>query len=59
MESKAWYTSKTLWVNLIAVIAIAAQGISGHEVINAELQASILAAINMILRFVTKSQVTW
>lgn len=59
MEEKKWYTSKVLWTNFIGIIAIVAQGISGHEVINIELQSSILAAINMILRFVTKQPVTW
>lgn len=59
MENKKWYASKTLWVNAVSLIAIIAQGISGHEVINPELQVSILAGINMILRFITKTQVTW
>lgn len=59
MESKKWYLSKTLWVNAISIVAIAAQGITGHEVISLELQASILAGINMILRFITKEQVIW
>lgn len=59
MENKKWYTSKTLWVNAIAIAAIIAQGVSGKEVIGVDLQATILAGINMILRLVTKSAVTW
>lgn len=59
MDNKKWYLSKTLWVNLIAIIAIAAQGITGKEVINVELQASILAGVNMVLRLITKQPVAW
>ena len=58
-ESKAWYTSKTLWVNALAIAAIIAQGVTGKEVIGLELQGTILAGINMILRLITKSPVTW
>lgn len=59
MDSKSWYTSKTLWVNAIAIVAIVVQGVTGKEVLNIELQATILAGINMVLRLVTKSAVTW
>lgn len=59
MESKSWYTSKTLWVNAIAIVAIIVQGVTGKEIISLELQGTILAGINMILRLVTKSAVTW
>ena len=54
MEPKNWYLSRTLWVNAIAVVAMIVQGITGNEIINLEVQATILAVINMILRFVTK-----
>lgn len=59
MDSKSWYTSKTLWVNAIAIVAIVVQGVTGKEILNIELQATILAGINMVLRLVTKSAVTW
>jgi uncharacterized membrane protein len=56
---KKWYISKTLWVNLIALIAMVAQGISGKEIIDLDAQAVILAGINFILRIATKQQITW
>jgi hypothetical protein len=59
MENKIWYTSKTLWVNAIAVVAMVVQGVIGKEIIGIELQATILAVINMILRLVTKQPVAW
>jgi len=32
MESKAWYLSKTLWVNAIALIAMVLQGVFNKEI---------------------------
>ena len=59
METKPWYTSKTLWVNAIALVAIIVQGITNKEVISLEYQAAILAFINFILRIITKQPVGW
>ena len=58
MESKAWYQSKTLWLNLIAALAGAVQTFTGF-VIDIEAQGAILIVLNIILRLVTKSAVTW
>jgi len=54
MELKKWYTSKTLWVNLIAVAA----GIIGGDALSPEMQVGILAVINMVLRAVTNTGIT-
>ena len=59
METKKWYTSKTLWANAIGIVAIIIQGVTGNEVISIEYQAVILGFINMILRFITKEPVSW
>ena len=59
MPTKAWYTSKTLWVNLISVFAIVLQGVNASWVINPDYQALILGAINLILRIVTSTQLDW
>lgn len=58
-EEKVWYTSKTLWVNVIAVAAIVAQGLTGKELLNPDIQVAVLGAINFALRLITKSNVTW
>jgi hypothetical protein len=55
---KKWYLSKTLWVNVVALVAIIAQGVTGKDVLAPEVQGSILAIINLILRAVTKQQLT-
>ncbi len=57
--STVWYASKTLWANAIALVAMILQGVTGNVVISLEIQGTILAVINMVLRFVTKSPITW
>lgn len=54
-----WWASKTLWVNVIALVAFIAQGVTGKLIISAEIQAGALAAINFILRLITKAPVVW
>lgn len=54
---KKWYLSKTLWINIIAIIGFAIQQFTGKEVITPELQLQILALINLILRLITKEQI--
>ena len=60
MESKKFWKSKTLWVNLVAVIAIVLNSIYGIE-LDAETQAAlatgVLAIINIILRMFTNQPI--
>ena len=56
--SKEWLTSKTLWMNVLCIIALIAQSQFGF-VIDAALQASLLAMINILLRTVTKEPIVW
>lgn len=59
-DMKKWYTSKTIWTNLIALAAslLAAFGIAD---LDAELQASMVATVmavtNIVLRLVTKEPI--
>ena len=55
--TKAWYLSKTLWVNLIALIAIVTQGVTGF-VIAPEAQVGLLVVVNLILRAITNEGLT-
>ena len=52
-----WYVSKTLWVNAIATAALAIQTAYGFQV-SPEIQAYALVVINVILRLVTKTELT-
>lgn len=58
-DSKKIWESKTFYVNLIAGVAMLAQAVMGKEVLPLSAQGSILAVVNVILRFVTKQAVTW
>jgi hypothetical protein len=55
---KKWYLSKTLWVNVIAAAAGVTQAILGKAIINPEAQVAILGIVNMILRMVTKQELS-
>ena len=60
MESKHWWASKTIWVNLLALVAIILNSLYGIE-LEAEAQAAIatgvLAVLNIVLRAITKEPV--
>ena len=61
MEAKPFYASKTLWVNLVAVIA-ALSGAFGLDLgLDPETQVTIVGAImgvvNIVLRFTTKTAI--
>jgi len=57
-NTKKFWHSKTLWINLLAVAAIVVQGFTGY-VISPENQVIILTIINTILRFTTKAKLDW
>ena len=50
--NKNWKTSRTLWVNVLALMALIAQSKYGF-VISLEEEASALIVVNMILRIFT------
>ena len=50
---KAIYKSRTVWVNVLALIAVVAQELAGEDVFNPSLQLAVLAALNAVLRFRT------
>lgn len=56
---KAWYLSKTLWANGVALIAMIVQGITGNEILPMNVQVIILSVINLALRMITKEKVAW
>ena len=56
---KPWYTSKTLWVNLLAVIGSIIIGTQVTTETWAEISVGLLALVNVILRLVTGEAVSW
>jgi len=56
--AKVWYQSKTLWVNLIALIALVSQSQYGF-IIPVEEQAALLIVINLFVRLFTGQPITF
>ena len=59
MDTKPFWMSKTLWVNLLAAIALIIQGFNGAWVFSVEMQALALAGVNAILRLISKQPIDW
>lgn len=55
---KKWYTSKTIWVNALALAALVAQTQTGF-IFSLEMQTFVLSLINVGLRTITKEEITW
>lgn len=55
---KKFWQSKTFYANLLAIAGLVAQDQLGFG-LSAEIQVSILAAINAGLRLVTKDEIVW
>jgi len=56
--SKKWYFSKTVWVQILAVIIGGIQAIQGQSWLPIETQLVILAMLNIIVRFLTNQPIT-
>ena len=59
MKTKAWWSSKTIWVNVMAGVAAIAAGFGLDLGLTAEVQSQVvvgvMAAVNIALRVVTSS----
>lgn len=62
METKPFYASKTLWINIVALVGsiLAAKGwdLGLTPEVQGSVVAGIMAVVNIVLRFTTKSAVT-
>ena len=57
---KGYWKSKTFWVNLIAIVTFLIQMFWVRDfIIPVEIQGSILAFINFVLRWITKEEIVW
>lgn len=58
MINKKWYSSKTLWFNILSLLVIIIQSAIGQQFIPIDMQATLLAIINLGLRaFATNSNI--
>ena len=57
MEKK-FYTSKTLWFNVLAIAGLIIESYTGH-VLDPKTQVIILGVVNFILRLITRTEIIW
>lgn len=55
---KPWYKSRTVWFNLAAAVVVAVQVWFGTLPVSPEIQAVVVAAANLVLRFLTTKPVS-
>jgi len=55
--NKKWWMSKTVWTNVILLVATIVVG--KENPLEPQVLAGILIVVNMILRAITKSNITW
>lgn len=58
VTGKKFWQSKTFYVNLLAIAGLVVQDQFGFA-LSAETQVSILAAVNVALRLITKEEIVW
>jgi len=56
--AKAWWMSKTIWANLIALIGSVVLSLGFDPGRWAEISTVVLAAVNVVLRFYTNEEVS-
>ena len=56
--TKQWWKSKTIWANIVFGLAVIIQTVTGEAWLDAEVQAGIVAIVNLILRIVTHQGLT-
>lgn len=54
---KKWYHSRTLYVNILLVVALIVEAKTG-EILTPEMQLSILGGVNLVLRILTNQGLT-
>lgn len=57
-DTKKWYTSKTLWLNIIAIVVIALNTAKDVIPLTQEQMALVLALLNIINRFKTDTKIS-
>jgi hypothetical protein len=57
-KTKAWWLSKTIWVNLVALVGSLVVSYGFDPAKWAEISTVALAVVNLALRMVTKEELT-
>ena len=56
-ETKAWYESKTVWANILLIVAGVAGGFAG--LLSSGIPITAIAVMNLVLRVISKSELKW
>jgi hypothetical protein len=59
INMKKWYASKTLWSNAVMLAGVIVLNTTGKDLLTPEVQAAIITIVNVVLRVVTKEEITW
>ena len=54
---KKWYRSKTLWFNILSILILVIQYGGDVHIIKLELQALLMAIVNILLRSITNQSI--
>jgi len=54
---KNWWTSKTVWLNILATLVVIVQAIQGQPWVNPEYQVFALAVLNALVRLLTNTAI--
>ena len=57
MNPKKWFFSKTIWANAVSLVLILIDHFAGMKLIPADVAAAAVAALNVLLRIVTKQPI--
>lgn len=57
MESKKWYQSKTLWVNIIGGVVVLVEYVAGINPAWAQSTTAALVILNLVLRLLTNKPI--
>jgi len=55
---KKWYASKTLWTNALMLAAVVVYNATGQDYLTPEVQGAIITVVNVVLRVITKEELT-
>lgn len=58
-QQKPWYTSKTVWVNLLIFVLSLLSALGSEPSINFEYVTIATTVVNVALRFVTSDPIGW
>ena len=57
MITKKWYTSRTLWLNVLAIALFVVEYMTQQSWVTVSISAMIVGILNMVVRFMTSQPI--